>query len=69
MRYFELSPAYGRDYKTAKDAKTAWNDGKDWEGDFQLGFKPVNREDIPKPCTVVLRFDANRKLTTVKVGG
>ena len=25
-----LVPAYGRDYKTARDAKAAWDAGKDW---------------------------------------
>lgn len=67
-RFFELAPAYGRDYRTAKDVKAAWSEGKDFEGDFQLGFKPVNVNDIPRPCTVVLRFARNAKFAVVKIG-
>jgi hypothetical protein len=67
MAYFELTPAYGRDYKTAKEVKAAWEAGKDFEGDYQLGFKPVNREDIPKPSTVLLRYSRNTKVASIKV--
>ena len=65
--FYELTPAYGRDYKSGKDAKQAWADGKDFLGDYQLGFKPVNLSDIPKPCTVLLRFKRNTGVTSVKV--
>ncbi len=65
--YYELTPAYGRDYKNAAEVKAAWTAGKDFEGDYQLGFKPVNIEDIPKPCTVNLRYAKQRKLAVVKV--
>ena len=50
--YYELQPAYGQDYKTKAEVTQAWKDGKDFLGDCQLGFKPVNIRDIPKPCTV-----------------
>ena len=66
-QYFELEPAYGRDYKTAQEARAAWEAGKDFLGDVQLGFKPVNIQDIPKPSTVLLRYSGNRKLVTVSV--
>ncbi len=65
--YYELTPAYSRDYKNAAEVKAAWTSGKDFEGDYQLGFKPVNIEDIPKPCTVNLRYAKQRKLAVVKV--
>jgi hypothetical protein len=65
--YFELEPAYGRDYKTAKETKQAWLDGKNFLGDFQLGFKPVNINDIPKPSTVILRFKQKTKFVSVPV--
>jgi hypothetical protein len=67
MTYYELSPAYGRDYKNAKEVKEAWNSGKDFNGDYQLGFKYVNNKDIPKPCTVMLRYKGNTKVTTIEV--
>jgi hypothetical protein len=65
--YYELSPAYGRDYKNAAAAKSDWANGKDFMGDYQLGFKPIGINDIPKPCTVILRFDGHRKRTILKV--
>jgi len=67
MQFFELTPAYGRDYKNAKEVKAAWEAGKDFIGDYQLGFKYVGKKDIPKPCTVILRYKRNTSLTTVKV--
>ena len=65
--YYELTPAYGRDYKNKTDVVTAWNAGNDFIGDYQLGFQLLNREDIPKPCTVLLRYRANRSVVSVKV--
>lgn len=72
MNYFELAPAYGRDYKNAAAAKADWVADKDWEGDFSLGFKPVNRTDLrrafPDGFTVNLRYDRHRKVTVVREG-
>lgn len=31
------------------------------------GFKLVNKQDIPKPCTVMLRYKRLTQVTTVKV--
>ena len=67
MTYFELTPAYGRDYPTKQAVLTAWNEGKNFEGDYSLGFKPVNVNDIPKPCTVNLRYSRQTKVAVVKV--
>lgn len=64
---YELTPAYGRDYKNKKEVVADWNSGKDFEGDYQLGFKPVNKDDIPKPCTVLLRYKKNTMVIAVKV--
>jgi hypothetical protein len=64
--YFELSPAYGRDFKNAKEVKTAFEDGIDFAGDYQLGFKLVNRAQLPKGATVNLRYDKMRKVAVTK---
>lgn len=64
--FFELTPAYGRDYKTKAEVIAAWKADKDFEGDYQLGFKPVNRQDIPKPCSVMLRYKRNTMVAMVK---
>ena len=59
-----LTPAYGRDYKTAKAAKDAWADGVDfiiadmsspWNG------KPTSIRD-GHAGYINLRFDSLRKL-------
>lgn len=65
--YYELTPAYGRDYKTKAEVIAAWEGGKDFEGDIFLGFRKVNKADIPKPCTVNLRYKRNRSVAVVKV--
>ena len=65
--FFELEPAYGRDYKTKTAVIEAWASGKNFMGDYQLGFKPVNINDIPKPCTVGLRYAGKRRITVVNV--
>lgn len=73
MNFFELAPAYGRDYRNAAAAKADWLADKDWNGDYQLGFKPVNRTDLrrafPGGFSVTLRYDRNRKLTVVTEKG
>lgn len=65
--YYELSPAYGRDYSTAKAVEAAWQSGKDFIGDYQLGFKPINRQDIPKPCRVMLRYKRLTRTVVLEV--
>ncbi len=62
-----LTPAYGRDYKTAKAAKADWNANKDFIiNDFFDPYdgKPANKRDMPRK-RVMLRFDNLRKITTV----
>lgn len=63
-----ISPAYGRDYRSAPDAKTAWLTGKDfilrditsrWNG------KPCSIRDFPAGTTVTIRYAKLRKATVV----
>lgn len=65
--YFELTPAYGRDYSKKADVITAFNEGKDFEGDYQLGFKLVNKSQLPKGATVNLRYKRNTQVAVAKV--
>ena len=65
--YYELTPAYGRDYKTKAEVVKAWEENKDFVGDYQLGYAYVNKRDIPKPCTVLLRYKKLTQVTTVNV--
>lgn len=63
-----LTPAYGRDYKTAKQAKADWKAGKDfiitdissrWDG------KPTSIRAAAKGEKFLLRFNRLTKITTV----
>ena len=63
-----LTPAYGRDYKSAKAAKADYDAGKDfivasfqdpWDG------KPVNKEQLTDQSPVNIRFNQLRKVTAV----
>ena len=53
------------------EVTAAWNAGKDFEGDFQLGFKPVNKADLERDwkgkATVNLRYKQCRQVAVVKV--
>lgn len=68
MQYFELIPAYNRDYKTKAEVKAAFDANLDFKGDFQLGFQYVNKSQLPTPCTVNLRYKKNTQVFPVKVG-
>ena len=64
MSIVTVTPAYGRDYKTAKAAKADWKAGKDFI--LQAFGNPYDG----KPCSVrdlgnnvVIRFDGMRKVT------
>lgn len=65
--YYELQPAYGRDYKTAKEVKAAFEAGKDFQGDYQLGFKYVNKPQLKVGDNVLLRYKKNTMVTAVKI--
>lgn len=64
-----LTPAYGRDYVSAKAAKEAFLSGKDWIlNDISSPWdgKPCNIDDMPSGTKVNLRYAKLRKITTVK---
>jgi hypothetical protein len=67
--FYELTPAYGRDYKSAKEVKAAFESGKDFLGDYQLDFALVNKAQLPVGSTVLLRYKRNTQVTTLKVKG
>jgi hypothetical protein len=66
--YCELSPAYGRDYKTQTEAKEGFNEGKDWEGDYSLGFKLCSIRDFADGTPVLLRYNKLKNVVSIKVG-
>lgn len=64
---FELAPAYGRDYKSKAEVEAAFREGKDFEGDYQLGFKPCGISDFEPGSTVNLRYRKHTMVAVVKV--
>ena len=64
---YELTPAYGRDYKNKADVTAAFEAGKDFIGDYQLRFQLCNKSDIASGAKVILRYRKNTALTVVTV--
>lgn len=64
---FELAPCYGRDYKNRKDVEAGFRAGQDFEGDYQLGFKPVGIQDFAPGACVNLRYSMLTKVAVVRV--
>lgn len=62
----ELTPAYGRDYKSGKLAKADFLANKDFLT-AELYPRLINREQISPGSTVILRFKGMRNVTSVKV--
>lgn len=67
-----LTPAYGRDYKTAKAVKLDWTAGKDFLiADFFDPYdgKPCNLQDAQAAgwTQVLIRFARLAKATAIKV--
>lgn len=66
-----LTPAYGRDYKSKKEALKAFNDNKDFEvNDFLFrGGIYTNKADLIKLGyrTVTLRYGKLRKAFTLEI--
>lgn len=67
--YLECTPAYGRDYKTAKDVKTAWAEGKDWTvqdwGNKYDGMPINNHAANTLGITVMLRYKRNTQVVVI----
>jgi hypothetical protein len=69
MGYIILSPAYGRDYKSAKAAKADFDADKDFvvESIFP-GGQYANKAQLAG-YTCEIRYNQFRNLVVVKVGG
>jgi hypothetical protein len=65
MNWIEVTPAYGRDYTTAKAAKADWKDGKDFQDTASGSY--VNKADADRlGLSVTIRFCRNLKVTGTK---
>lgn len=58
-----MTPAYGRDYKSAKAAKESWYGGDDWiinDITSRWDGKPATHKELDE--TVKLRYDGLKKV-------
>jgi hypothetical protein len=65
-----LTPAYGRDYKSAAAAKADFRAGKDFiylDMFSPYNGKPCNINDLPKGSEVRIRYKKKTMVTTAKV--
>lgn len=66
--FSELLPAFGRDYKSAKDAKADFLAGKDWQlASVFAGGRYCSVRDFSAGTTVLLRYARHTKVCAVKV--
>ncbi len=68
MKYLTLTPAYGRDYKTAKDVKADFEAGKDFIVDaYGQPRQPANKESFAgeHPITLNIRYARLAKIAQV----
>jgi hypothetical protein len=64
--WIEVTPAYGRDYTSAKAAKADWNAGKDFF-DPSIGRYMSKRDaDADPNMSVIIRYAKNLKVTGTK---
>lgn len=68
--YLTLVPAYGRDYKSQKEVKAAWEEGKDFEiRDISSPYngKMMSIRDAEKGWTYNIRYSKLMKIVSIKV--
>lgn len=64
--YLELSPSYGRDYKSGKEVQQAWDEGKDFtiETMGPDSGRQINKQDATPGMVLNIRY---KRLTQIKV--
>ena len=62
---FTLIPAYGRDYKSAKEVRADLNAGKDFQ--LQPSGQHCSLRDFPAGTQLICRYRSLRQLCVVKV--
>lgn len=68
QNYMSCTPAYGRDYKSAKAAKSDFLDGKDFIlNSVELGFTYCSVSDFKPGVKVKLHYNQERMITVVQV--
>lgn len=69
MRYLSAIPAYGRDYKSAKDVLADWLDHKDFRVMDIVSSGYVNIDDLPDETVLNIRYDRQTRVLPVNKGG
>lgn len=64
--YMELQPAYGRDYKSQKEAIEGFKSGQDFNGDITIGFALCSIRDFETGVPVCIRYKRNTKVAVTK---
>lgn len=70
QQYLTLTPAYGRDYKSAREAKQSFMAGQDWQIASVFGGNAgryCSLSDFAPKVSVELRYGKLTKSTIVKV--
>lgn len=64
--YLSAVPAYGRDYKSQKEVRAAWEAGQDFcIMDYQRsGY--VNKNDLPAGVILNIRYARQTKVVVIK---
>lgn len=62
-----IAPAFGRDYKSAKEATEAFNAGKDFMLMSMEGSGYISKRDIPVGTVVSIRYKKLTQQTIVTV--
>lgn len=65
--FVELSPAYGRDYNSVKDAIADFKAGKDFILPIFLGGTYCNKENFTTGQTVLFRYNHLTKVDSYKI--
>ena len=68
QNYCEVLPAYGRDYKTGKEAKADFLAGKDFIlSSMVQGYPLCSIRDFSKGLTIILRYKKQTQTAAIKV--
>ena len=57
--WMELVPAYGHNYRNKADVLAAWQEGKDFAGDYSIAFRLCSKRDFAPDTKVLLRYKNN----------
>lgn len=69
MQYLTLVPAYGRDYKSIKAVKEAWEDNKDFiimDISSLYNGSTISKSCAPPDTTFNIRYSKLRKIVAIK---